>query len=314
MSEVKKPVEEKSSDGPEKLSKVNVEAYVDPEGVTVKQLEFGYWVAAHRRHFFWAIAFVLVFVGAVSWTYTLYGFGHYLIWGMKEDKALVEDMVAASFSHAAAVEQIARPINLTQPRIFTGYSGKKDILAEVANPNAKHGGTFSYRFLSQGTVLASGESYILPGERKYLMALGQELNTASVVLEIDNVRWQRINAHFIEDWEVFRSSRLNIRLSEVKFTPGFYSGLSNRVSLNTLAFRAENNTAYGYWQVDFAIILKQRNEIVGVNFYSEREFEAGENKIISLSWPGQLGRVDDIEIVPAVNIIDESSYLKPAAE
>jgi len=37
---------------------------------------------------------------------------------------------------------------------------------------------------------------------------------------------------------------------------------------------------------------------------------SGENRPVQLSWPGNISRIDRVEIIPEINIMDDNIYIK----
>ena len=183
--------------------------------------------------------------------------------------------------------------------------GKSDLTARISNANLKHWGEFEYFFTADGKEFGREAGFILPGETKYLMALAQEAASQNVQLRIENLKWHRIKTREIDSWSEFRDSRLDLEISETRFVP-----LSDE-NLNRFSFRVGNNTAYNYWKVDFSIILfGSQGNVVGVNRYGLSELMSGESKDLNIVWPGILPQANQIMVVPEVNIMKNSAYVK----
>jgi hypothetical protein len=99
-------------------------------------------------------------------------------------------------------------------------------------------------------------------------------------------------------------------VQNTKFTNGVESGLSEKVSLSKLDFKISNNSACGYKSVPLTIVLKSQGQILAVNRYIINNFRSGEEKNIQLTWPGKLSNVNEVEILPDLNILDDLIYLK----
>ncbi len=288
-----------------------VENYVSPEGLTTKQLEYGLWYVEHKRLLTMALYGFLIFAGAVSWAYTIYGFAYYLSRGMTEDEILAKALVRTESVNHAYVEQVAARDLAIGPAQILGSNGKYDLFAPVVNDNQKWWAEFDYYFSGNGWQTEKTASYIFPGETKYPAALAEEFAYLPVGgrLIMENIRWHRISRHAIADWDDYYRSRLNIETADIKFIPAAASGLSEKLNLNRLSFTAINNTVYSYWETDFTILLYGGGQVVGINRYILSDFMSGQKKQLQLSWPGSLNRVDRVAIIPEINIMKDDIYI-----
>ena len=292
--------------------KINLEKYQDLEGVSLKKLEFGLWYLEHQSFFYKLIVLLLVAIGAASWSYTIYSFTYYLARGMDEDNRLTRDMVASFFNHEAAVASAAKDLAYRPITAISLGNGKYDIMADVSNINLKHWSEFEYEFIAGGRTIFKDKSYILPGTGKSLVALNQEVSVKAenIQLAVSGLSWQRLDARTIPDWKKFYDDHYNVTITDAKFTPAKSSGLSEKINLSQVEFTVTNNTAYNYWRSEFFISLYNRGTLIGINKYYLENFLSGNTKEIKMSWPGVLGRVDQVEVKPEINILDKKNYLK----
>lgn len=302
-----------TTDAPKEEPKINLDRYRDLSGVSLKKLELGLWFVEHRQQLRQSLILFLIAIAAVSWSYTLYGLSYYLIRGMKEDDLLLSQLVSTeTVGHDYILKQSPRDLVIFPAQVLASVENHYDFLAEVKNANAKHWAEFDYYFLINGQEEGRARQFILPAESKYLVALNQKLGgaAASAQLKLENINWHRLDQKQIPDWQQFKNERLNLIVSEVEFIPSRLSGLSERLNLSQVQFRATNNTAYNYRQAVFYTLLYNRLSLAGVNRYSLDNFRSGENYFVQLSWPGQIGRADRVEVVPEINIMDEENYFK----
>ena len=295
----------------EKEIQKKVENYVSPEGLATKQLEYGLWYVEHKRQLRLALYGFLIFVGAVSWAYTIYGFAYYLARGMNEDEILAKQLVQASSIGHDYVEQVAaKDLIIGQVQVL-GSSGKYDLFAPVKNDNQKWWVEFTYYFTASGKQTEKTDGYILPGETKYFAALAKDFSyePSDSRLTIENISWHRINQHEFPDWNDYYQKHLMISSTDIKFTPANLSLLSGKLGLNQLSFKVTNQSAYNYWEVGFTILLYNIDRITGINHYVLTDFMSGQTKQIELSWPGNLSQVDRVEITPEINIMKDDIYI-----
>jgi hypothetical protein len=297
----------------QKPKEVDIERYKDIEGLTLRKLNLGLWYVEHKRFLRMILIGFLIVISAVSWSYTIYGFAYYFTRGMDEDELLARQLVGTgAIDHNAVLSSGPKDLVYGQAKILKSTDKRYDFFVQIKNPNERHGAEFEYYFLTEGKEVGRSSGFILPSESKYLLALSEEFSTkpVSAQLKFANFSWQRIDRHKISDWTSYRDNRLDIDINDAKFTPAKLSGLSEKVSLNQLEFRATNKTAYNYWNVDFVILLYSGLNVVGVNKYGLEEFMSGQDRQVSISWPGNIGRVNKVEIIPEVNILKDNIYIK----
>jgi hypothetical protein len=208
------------------------------------------------------------------------------------------------------------PRQVTDPLVLSSVTvlardGHHDLTARIQNPNEKFLGTFEYCFLSAGQTVLCRPGFVLPGEEKQLLALGQNLTSgADVSLEIRNIVWRRLDAHQIPDWNAYLASRLNLEVSGLVFNSAEASGLSEQVSLNYLQFSVSNLSAYGYYEAPLNIFLYRGSELAGIQRYVLANLLPGETREVRVSWPGRLAGITRTEVRPDINILDDGAYLK----
>jgi hypothetical protein len=297
-----------------KKNGVNLNRYeTDVEGVSLKTLEAGLWWTKNRKILRIILIIFLIAVSAVSWGYTLYGWGNYLFFGMSSDEKMVRELVQSTTTNQALLLQRA-PKNLISSA--TGYvadDGKYDLYVQVTNPNAKWAATFSYCFKNSGTADICGNDFILPGEKKYVFSLAQPLSSGPSGLNYypGKVSWIKINNHIIPDWNKYWKDHLDITVSNQQLIPAVSNSVSEKIGLNTLSFRVTNNGAYSYWELPLMIVLTNGNAIVFLDRYQVNNFISHESRNIEITWSGEADNVTAISIMPDLNILDQGVYKQP---
>ncbi len=292
---------------------VNIKRYRDPEGLTVSKMEFGLWLVEHRKQLLMIPKIFLILFSAVTLIYSIYGFTYYIGWGMKEDQILANELVKPNLvGHEYFIARSARNLQYGKVQIIDLGEKKYDFLVKVINPNQKHSAEIIYCFKEKDKEFYRSSNFILPGEEKYILALGQEFagSPTGVVFYMEEIAWRRIDSHKYPDWEKFRDEHLNIGISDIKFTPAKSTILTEKLNLNDLKFIAANNTAYNYWEVDLVILLLRQSKVIAVNEYVLNNFKSGQIREVNVTWPGQLGRVDNTIVIPEINIVQNDIYIK----
>ncbi|MFH1233852.1 MAG: hypothetical protein V1649_04375 [Patescibacteria group bacterium] len=290
-----------------------IKKFQDLEGLSVNKLNFGLWYVEHIKQLRLILPIVLIIISVISWAYTIYGFTYYIARGMNEDEIMARQLVETTgVDHSYIAQLSSKNLIIYQAQVLPSTNKKYDLLVKIKNINLKSSGKFNYYFLINDQKTKQQSGFIFPNETKYLVALAQNFSyqPVGVQLVIENLNWSKINQHQIADWLDYYNSHLNIINTDIKFIPPIQNELSQKLGLNQLSFNSYNKTPFNYWQVDYLILLFSNNTIVNVNKYTLTDFMSGQTRLIQLSWPDSIGRVDEVKIIPEINIIDDNIYIK----
>lgn len=295
----KKPRENKEAD---------LENYEDLEGLTLKKMNIGLWLSLHRRQIMRIFIIILIITAALSFAYSAYSYLYYFLYGRQADTELLHNLTDNQIN-SQAYRDLNAPKNLVVGDISVfSVQGKYDFLVPLENPNARHYSNFRYCLEnSDGVQLLCGDSFILPGAKKYLLLLGQELEEkpSNLRLVVVNMNWQRLNAHDIPDWNSYLKNRADVQVLDNKYS---LTGSGDKNPFHSLQFTVKNNTPYHFATLPIDIILWNGARIVGVNAYNLENLLSAETRSVTLSWPSGGERVNKVEIIPDVNILDQSVY------
>lgn len=286
--------------------------YTDTEGISEQQLEAGLWYINHKVLLKRMLYGFLILISAVAWSYVIYGFAYYLTTGMKEDEKLTRQLVETnSIGHDYILQMSAKKLSMAPVVVLKSGAGKYDFYVQLKNDNDKWWAEFDYYFAADDQLTPKTHAYILPLETRHLLTLAQELPNEpfSSQLVMENIQWSRLNQHKISDWRSYYGSRMNISATNIKFTPSSLSPLSEKLNLNQLSFNVLNETPYNYWETGLAIMLYSGGRVINVNHYILNDFMSGEKRFVEISWPGNIGQADRIEIVPEINIMKDGIYI-----
>ncbi|RLC38890.1 hypothetical protein DRH27_01190 [Candidatus Falkowbacteria bacterium] len=302
---------EKIPNVPETEKKADIKKYVDQEGLTIKKLETGLWFVKNFKYFNYLFYGALILISIVTWPWFIYSFGHYVIVGMKDDNKLITDLIATEVNHEAVLSQKALPLQFGSLKSIKLSGNSYDFYINVTNPNEKHSAKFSYYIQTGDAKTGDGENFILPGDNKYLLILAQQLERSPINAEfyIDKINFERIIPKKYSDWQMFKNERMDFIINDKIFNPAKATILSEKLNLSELSFSASNNSAYNYYEVNFTILLKGITGIAGVNKYKAINFYSGETKNVNTTWPGSLGAIKEIEIIPEIDITNEDNYI-----
>jgi hypothetical protein len=281
-----------------------LESYQDPAGLTLKEMNFGLWLAENRKKILKLITIILILVSAGLFIYSTYHFIAYFRAGDPNNQIIVDNLNTSP-------RKLTEDLQLAPINVFV--SGERyDLAVKVKNPNLKFLAIFNYCFVQAENNIFCGAGFILPNEEKYILSLGRTdvAGLSDINFVISDIFWQRIDSHQISNWDNYSRDRLNFAISDINFAAAAGSGLSDRVNLNSLAFTIKNDTSFGYYEVPLNIMLFSGSELVGVNRYPLSNFLAGDIRQVKLSWVGNFRSVNRVEVVPEINIMDSTVYSK----
>ena len=185
-----------------------------------------------------------------------------------------------------------------------------DVLARVQNPNPSWTVQFSYTIGLGDVVEQANDGFLLPGEeRPFFRSLRNA--EGGVVFNIDKLSWRRVDAHEIPDFNAWRDERLNFEVKNARFNPAEVSTVGAQEQVGRAQFTISNKSAFSYFEPKFLVLLYRGSRLVGIQSTVVTNFKSGETREVELSWVDHIGAVSNIEIVPAINIMDEGVYLKP---
>lgn len=190
--------------------------------------------------------------------------------------------------------------------VKNGISGQLDLYAEVYNSNSVFGNKyFDYEFVfknsSDTTVFSKkGNSFILPGETKYVVELNafSEAEFSTVEFRITNSQWVEFNESY---------SRPELRITNKKYTE------SNTAEIfGEARGLLKNDSPYDFNSIGIKVILKDANgAILGLNSTEIRTVKTSEEREFVTLWPKKFsGTVMQVEVQPEVNIFDSDSFMK----
>ncbi|HTX87228.1 MAG TPA: hypothetical protein VMC41_04165 [Candidatus Nanoarchaeia archaeon] len=284
------------------------------EGVSMKTLEAGLWWAKNRQKLRIILIIFLIIVAIGSWSYTLYGFGYYLLVGMNADNRMITTLVQSKTVDQNYLNQEQAKNLILSPAGYLPNADKYDLYLSITNPNSRWWAAFDYCFTRPDGEKSCGSDFILPQEKKYLISLAQSFNSAPADLSFSftDFTWNKINNHLIADWNSYQSERLAMEINNQTFTPASANEVSEKIGLNTLSFNIANNSAYSYYEVPLTIILTSGGgQIVYLDRYTLNDFTSFASRDIQITWPGAIGDVSGINIAPDVNILDQGVYEPP---
>jgi len=271
-----------------------------------KQFNFGYWYTTHKPQLYMSLLVGIIVFDVFLGAYNLYKWGDYFSSGYLKDQKLAAE-IASQLSNPAALREALGPkqIIVQWTAVFPS-TATVDAVSIVKNPNAKYLVYFEYDFAAGGAKTETRQAFLLPNEEKPVAELGiKGIGINDAVLEIKNIKWQRIDLHQIKDINTFINDRLAFGYSGFKFIPTYRSGLND----NNVNFKVSNDTFFNFWQADFWVILKSNETPVGIERLALDNFRSTEKRDVTIiASPGI--SPNTIQLYPDIDVFDPKSFLR----
>lgn len=297
------------------LPLTEISNFRDESGVSTRRLEFGLWFIRHRKHFFIGAIIFLSLISVSTIGYSIYNFSHYLIVGRDQDEQLYKD-ISSSANQLVSRPAVDNYLSISEVTLLLNQNNQADFVGKVVSAHNRSVINFSYYFDVNGEQIGAGNTFVLPGDTKYVMALNQKLTStpSGAELIITDISYNPMPREVIPLWQEYRADRLRLQVQDAAFIPGQDSGLSEKISLGELSFTIINQGGFSYKQLPLAIVLRLGDRIVSASRYYIDNFRSGEKKSVRISWPGSWSGISKIEIIPDINILDENVYLQYSSE
>lgn len=198
------------------------------------------------------------------------------------------------------------PIDIIWSQIFVSGQDLYSIGAKIRNPNTGFGASYLtytfYLYDASGTLLStkSGDSFIWPGESKYIIEAGIELPKAPVTakLQIGKPAW-----HEVKDFKSIDLTVDNIFYGKGKTGSGkFYE----------VDASAANGTSYDLNKVYVSAVLFGRGNLpVAVNSTILENFKSKERRPFSMPWFSPFaGTVAFVDLSISTNLFERPELIR----
>jgi len=292
----------------QKKPKHSYTQYTDTSGTfSNRSLTMAQWFLRHKYQLrkWWIILFVIINVVLVG--YSFYGWGRYAIFDYKNTSQILVDLTVPiqRYLHLQPQEMQFKGV-----RAIASNADRFDFLANVDNPNSHWRAQVEYVFTHSGGVTATSSAIILPGSGQMIVSLGNELSgfPASVDLRITRIEWERINPHTVSDPATFIADRVMFEPGNLNFVPASEAA---GVPTHSIEFDITNVSVYSFWEPKFHVLMLNNETLVGVQTIEVSEFRAGETRPIVLKSFQQNIRVNEIRLIPVVDVFDSGQYISP---
>ena len=213
-----------------------------------------------------------------------------------------DDLRAYALSHAAL------PLEVGDGEVLPAGSGRYDLFAMIRNPNVDWHLQFTYQFRYGEFITPPQSGFLLPGEEKPFAVLGlaSEIPIAKdVAIEIENLRWQRVDRHMTGEYAAWIANRLDLEIKDILFSTEVSV---NKQAIGRTSFVVSNRSAFSYYDPEFWVVLRRGPSVVGINRILLPSLEAGETRTVDVNWFGALPAVGETQIIPSINVFDAGAY------
>jgi len=270
-----------------------------------KQLGVSYWYVKHKILLKNILIAFLIILDVILIAFNLYLLIFNLAIYQKDYQQSLTNFVGANPDYA-----VLRQINLPPEIKITGVTtfsnaDKYDIVAEIYNANPMWYAAFDYQFQLGKNLSSKRKGFILPGEKKKIVDLAVvDGNLVSQVIFSD-VKWVKEI-----DFAKLYKEKFKFDLRNVKYIPTQELGLGEKVPVSRVSFDIENLTAYNYKNLNLLILLNSAGQLVAVNQIPSGILLSGKTSSLEISFFQRLPKIDSVDIIPEVNIFDETVFLK----
>lgn len=202
---------------------------------------------------------------------------------------------------------LTKPIEIQFVKFLRLKDFDYDIIAKIRNPNAEFGSSnlsYELEFYNQSGEIFSkkiGNTYILPGQTKYIVDTPVRLNqqVLNINLVIKSVQWQKLENIFADNISLVIANK-NLRFNPV---PNIFANLNGTLS---------NSSDFDFDQVDvLAVLYDENSQPVAVGKTNLRTVVSGSSRAFEIKWFDKfIGIVRKIDIEIHTNLFENSNFIR----
>lgn len=179
------------------------------------------------------------------------------------------------------------------------------VLSQIKNLNTEFGGEMiNYDFIlydnaNQIALAVPGQSFILPGETKYVIEpeVKSDKKIAKAEMKIKNILWEKLRD--------YKEPRLDISRKKYDQIPEGQPGKSRVSGIVT------NLTNFDFEKVTIKVILfGKENQIVGANTTQANTLRSNEERYFETTWFWDIEDVISIKIEAETNVFLDENFIK----
>jgi hypothetical protein len=201
---------------------------------------------------------------------------------------------------------LIEPVKIEWVKAINTAGNVYDLVAKMENPNKNFGLSkmdYSFKlFDSDNNLLKEqkGSTFILPGQKKYLMEINIDAGKTVNHLELavsnsDKTEWKKLNDNF-ETPNIFVRER---QFKYLENNQGEASGI------------IKNDSSFDFGEITVSIVLfSESKEILGINKTKVNSVLSGEERHFSTLWFEPVnGEIKSIEITAETNTFLDEAYM-----
>lgn len=242
---------------------------------------------------------LLITIGAIYWTL-------YFTSAQKEQVDTAQNIIQSQNNTSIIrAERAALDLKIISTRTIARTNGKYDFVSVVENPNERWRARASYAFTSGGKNTDLQFIDILPGEKRVLAVFQSDLSGEAIRLVFDNISWNYIDKHEVEDIILFKSERNKFEISKPE-----YKNQNQIITTDRISFSITNQSAFNYFGVDVDIVIYFNSDIIGIERAYLSPFRSGDKKEVEIHSSSRGIVPTQIEVLPHIDIYDNLNYIK----
>lgn len=279
----------------------------NPNQVSTFQLKVSYWYVSHKRQVRTALIGAMISFCFALWVFVIYQLGVFFVVQGPAELQQLQALTVQNTNYAAIrATQKPAPLQIISVDAINAGGGSFHFVARITNPN----NNFVVRsgiaeLLVGGTVVDQQEFFVLPGEEKIIVFFEQDQASAGATVSLSQIDWDRA----AKDYQEFSQARLQFEISNVDFKTSVESGIRGELPVSILTFDITNRSAFSYWRVGLYAALRSQNRVGAINFNSVEQLESGETQTVEMRWFEPVPPINQVEILPEVDILDADVYM-----
>ncbi len=280
-------------------------------GFTTGELQLANWWVRNHLALNKAYRAGLILLNVLLWGYSAWGLLDAFVISYPREKLITRDTALNVQLLAGLETDRPQSMDVSDAEVFQTTDGRIDMVSEVTNNNAQWWAEFNYRFTVGGEEEAPLRTgYVLPGETQIITELGykpQTKGSRQASVDIENVRWHRVDPQVVASgYESYKKDRVNLVIDNVKYDGNVKLG---NKTVGQTSFTISNQGAFGFWNVDLIVRLMRGGRPGAVTKLTLTNLSPGEKRDMQIVWVDNPPSVQQTEVIPQINVLDQASYL-----
>ena len=273
--------------------------------IYAKQLSAAYWFVTHKLLLKNILIVILIVLNIGLISFDLYLVINNLIIGDKDYQTILSSLINPNPDYAAwRQSKLSEALQVSNLKTLVNSKGF-DIIADLNNPNPKWAATFDYQFKIGDKLTPTKRGFIFPSEKKIIFNLAIKDGNLAGEAVLNNIKWSK-EINFL----TLSQDRLKFDISDVKFIPSAELGVGEKISVDRVTFNVDNQSAFSFANVNFILLLNSSSQVVALNQVASGNFLSGKTLSLESTFFQKLPRIDNVRVIPEVNILEPSVFLK----